>query len=334
MVVRAALALLALSFVVAACATDTPQTGPQPLRAAPEPARAAAPKNPPAGRVVSFGGGRPEGMIADPVSGLVLVGLRSPDRVALIDPTTGSVRTSLVYGSARHLELVPGGGAVIVPGEDSDLLSTYDLPTMQVRSVVKVRRQPHDVAVTADGTLYAADEFGGSVSVVRFGRVVKTFNGLLQPGGAAGNGDVGAVVDVRSRFTHFYRGDSEVARLLSGDGPTHALALGKDGILVIDTTGGRLYRYSTDGTPKQVEVLDLPGRPYGTAYDAKRGRVFITATERNELVQLSLTPAGLKVVRTYPTVRDAYSVAVDSKTGRVFISSEIDSTLQIVDPMP
>ena len=146
--------------------------------------------------------------------------------------------------------------------------------------------------------------------------------------------DVGAVVDVRSRFTHFYRGDSEVARLLSGDGPTHALALGKDGILVTDTTGGRLYRYSTDGTPKQVEVLDLPGRPYGTAYDAKRGRVFITATERNELVQLSLTPAGLKVVRTYPTVRDAYSVAVDSKTGRVFISSEIDSTLQIVDPMP
>ena len=322
-----------LSCSASSSATAQPTGPPRPLLAAPEPARAPAPTTPPAGRVITLGGGRPEGMVWDPTSGLIAIGLRSPDRVALVDPATGAVRTALVYGSARHLETLPGGG-LLVPGEDSDLVTTYDLPSMQARSVVKVGRQPHDAAVTSDGTLYAADEFGGSVSVVRFGRVVKTFHGLLQPGGAAGNGDLAAVVDVRSRLTHFFRADREVARLPSGDGPTHAVSLGSNGIVVTDTTGGRLYRYSAGATPAQTEVLDLPGRPYGTAYDATRQRLFITATERNQLIQLAVTSTGLVVVHTYPTVRDAYSVAVDGVSGRVFVSSEIDSTLQILDPAP
>ena len=310
-----------------------PPGAPRPLLAAPEPARAPALTVPPAGRVVSLGGGRPEGMVWDPASGLVAIGLRSPDRVALVTPSTGAVRTGLVYGSARHLELAPAGG-LIVPGEDSDLVTTYALPALTATSVVPVGRQPHDVAATSDGTLYVADEFGGSVSVVRYGKVVKTFRGLLQPGGAAGDGDLGAVVDVRSRLTHFYRGDRDVAQLLSGAGPTHALSLGAGGILVTDTTGGQLYRFSATGTPRQLEVLPLPDRPYGTAYDVQRGRIFITATGRNELVQLALTPTGLRVEHTYPTVRDAYSVAVDGASGRVFVTSELDSTLQILDPLP
>lgn len=336
MLARRALPVLTLALLLGGCGTaarSTAPADPRPLLAAPEPARAAAPLVVPAGKVTDLGGGRPEGMVWDPVSGLVAIGLRSPDRVALVDPATGAVRTTLVYGSARHLEVLPGGG-LLVPGEDSDLVTTYDLPSMLARSVVAVGRQPHDVAATGDGTLYVADEFGGAVSVLRFGAVVKTFRGLLQPGGAAGDGDVAAVVDVRARLTHFYRGDREIARLPSGDGPTHALSLGADGILVTDTTGGRLLRYRTDGTPRQVEAVALPGQPYGTAYDVQRGRIFITATASNELVQLALTPTGLRVTHRYPTVRDAYSVAVDGATGRVFVTSESDSTLQTLDPLP
>ena len=336
MLARPALTALTVALLLGACGSaprSQAPADPRPLLSAPEPARAAVPTATPTGTVTDLGGGRPEGMVWDPVSGLVAIGLRAPDRVALVDPATGAVRTALVYGSARHLETLPGGG-LLVPGEDSDLVTTYDLPSMLARSVVQVGRQPHDVAATSDGTLYAADEFGGSVSVLRYGKVVKTFRGLLQPGGAAGDGDVAAVVDVRSRLTHFYRGDREVARLPSGAGPTHALSLGSNGILVTDTTGGRLFRYSIDGIPRQVESFALPGRPYGTAYDAKRGRIFITATERNELVQLALTPTGLRFVHTYPTVRDAYSVAVDGASGRVFVTSEIDSTLQTLDPLP
>lgn len=308
-------------------------SGAAPLVAAPEPARAPVSSVPPAGRVLPLGGGRPEGMVADPRSGLVAVALREPNRLALLDPRRGRVvRTFPVPGSARHLELAPGGGAVLVPGEDTDLVTRVELPSGRAGAPVKVGRQPHDTAVTSDGTQYVADEAGGSVSVLRDGRVVKTFPGLLQPGGAAGNGDTGAVVDVRSRFTSFYRDGEQVARLLSGAGPTHALALGAAGVLVTDTTGGVLYRFSTTGTPRELERVPLPGRPYGTAYDARRHRAWITATERSLLVEYDVTSAGLRQVATFPTVRDAYSVAVDEASGRVVLASEIDSTLQVIQP--
>ena len=335
-----ALAVLPM-LLLAACGGDTiaaqPPASPAPLVAAPEPARAAPPSVAPVGTVVPLGGGRPEGMVADPRTGLVVVALRDPDRLALLDPTSATVvRTVPVPGSARHLELVPGGGAVLVPGEDTDLLSEVALPGGEVGRSVKVGRQPHDAAVLTDGDAYVADEFGASVSLVRGDGVVRTFPGLLQPGGAKGVGDVGVVVDVRARLAHFYRGGEEVAALPAGSGPTHALAVGPRTVYVADTTGGALLRYEipagTAGAPRQTGSTPLPGRPYGMAFDADRGLVYVTATERNLLVQYRLTAAGLEQTKTYPTVRDAYDVAVVPGTGRVVVAGELGSELQVLDP--
>jgi len=314
--------------------TGVPAGTPSPLVAAPEPAKAPAPSASPAGQVVALGGGRPEGMVADPVTGLVVVALRDPDRLALLDPATAQVRTVSVPGSARHLALVPGGGAVLVPGEDSDLLATVALPAGTVTATVRVGRQPHDVAVLDGGDLYVADEFGGSVSLVRGGAVVRTFTGLLQPGGAEGAGDVAAVVDVRARLVHFYRAGEPVAALAAGAGPTHALAVGPGVVYVADTTGGALLRYdvSGPGAPRAAGSTAVAGRPYGLAYDAARGLVYVTATERNLLLQYRVTPGGLQQLRAFPTVRNAYDVAVVPSSGRVVVAGDGGSVLQVLDP--
>jgi DNA-binding beta-propeller fold protein YncE len=322
-----------VALALGACGGDAAPAPSTVLPAAPEPARGAPTTAPPAGTVVPLGGGRPEGMVADPVTGLVVVALRDPDRLALLDPAAGAVvGTVPVPGSARHLELAPGGGAVIVPGEDTDLVSTVALPEGRVTMSVKVGKQPHDVAVTGDGTLYTADESGGAVSVIRAGAVVQTFSGLVQPGGAAGTGTTGTVVDVRARLLHVYRDGKEVAALPAGAGPTHAVALQPGVVVVTDTDGGQLLRYEVAGTPQQAGSLPLPGRPYGTAYDAVRRRLFVTATARNLLVEYRVTPAGLEQLATFPTVVDAYSVAVAPATGRVVVAGESGSQLQLVDP--
>ncbi len=277
--------------------------------------------------------GRPEGIVTDPVSGLVVVGLRRPTRLLLLDPATRRVvRTVAVPGFARHLELAPGGGAVLLPGEDTDQLVRVALPSGRVTGTVKVLRQPHDVAVTDDGTLYVADELGGAVSVVRDGTVLRTFRGLAQPGGAAGTGRTGGVVDVRGRLLHVYRDGRQIAALPAGAGPTHALALTQGVLLVTDTTGGALLRYDVSGTPRLLDRTALPGRPYGTAYDPVRRLVYITATANNLLVQYRLTDKGLVEMRTWPTVRDAYSVTVVPTTGRVVVAGEVESELQLIDP--
>ena len=303
------------------------------LPAAPEPAHAPPASSTPTGTILTLGGGRPEGLVADPVSGLVVVALRGPDRLALVDPATGRVVKQVpVAGSARHLELVPLGGGVIVPGEDTDLITTVALPAGLPGSPVPVRRQPHDVAVTADGTQYVADEFGGAVSMIRDGRVARTFEGLVQPGGAAGTGDTGAVVDVRARLLHLYRDGREVGRLPAGAGPTHALALEPGTILVTDTSGGALLLYDVAGTPRLRATIPLAGRPYGTAYDPVRKLVYITATARNLLVQYRLHGNRLEQLATFPTVQNAYSVAVVPSTGRVAVAGESGSVLQLLDP--
>jgi DNA-binding beta-propeller fold protein YncE len=317
---------------LAGCGSSGP-TRPVVLHAAPEPARAPAPTTAPAGRVIELGGGRPEGIVADPVSGLVAVAVREPNRLLLVDPALGRVvRTVIVPGSARHLELAPGGGAVYVPGEDTDVLSRVELPSGRVVEQVKVLRQPHDLAVTADGMLYVADEFGKAVSVVKGGSVVATLPGLVQPGGAAGTGDTGTVVDVRARLLHVYRGGREVAVLPAGAGPTHALEIGLNDVLVTDTTGGALLRYRVDGRPRLVGTTALPGKPYGTAYDNRAGRAFITATASNQLVSYDITPHGLTEVHRWPTVRNAYCVAVVAGTGRLVVASESESQLEFIDP--
>ncbi len=314
--------------------TGGPVGTPSPLVAAPEPAKAPVPSASPAGQPVALGGGRPEGMVADPVTGLVVVALRDPDRLALLDPATAQVRTVPVPGSARHLALAPGGGAVLVPGEDSDLLATVALPAGTVTTTVRVGRQPHDVAVLDGGDLYVADEFGGSVSLVRGGAVARAFTGLLQPGGAEGDGDVAAVVDVRARLLHLYRGGEQVAALPAGAGPTHALAAGPGVLYVADTSGDALLRYdvSGPGAPRAAGSTAVAGRPYGLAYDAQRGLVYVTATARNLLLQYRLTAGGLQQLRAFPTVRNAYDVAVVPATGRVVVAGESGSELQVLDP--
>lgn len=322
--------LVALLLLCAACGSSSP---PKVLHSAPEPARAPVPTVAPQGTQIDLHGGRPEGTVADSVSGLVVVALRNPNRLALVDPAAGKViRTVPVPGSARHLELAPGGGAVLVPGEDTDLLTRVELPGGSVGTPVRVLRQPHDVAVTDAGSEYVADEFGKAVSLVRNGAVVKTFTGLVQPGGAAGTGDTGTVVDVRARLLHVYRGDREVAALPAGAGPTHALALTRGTVLVTDTSGGALLLYDVAGKPRLTRTVKLSGRPYGTAYDAARHRVFITATADNLLVEYDLAFGRLTKLATFPTVRDAYSVAVVPSTGRVAVSGESGSVLQLLDP--
>lgn len=310
-------------------------TGPSPLVAAPEPARAPVPATAPAGAVLALGGGHPEGLVADPVTGLVAVALRDPDRLGLLDPAGPRVAATVpVPGAARHLDLAPGGGAVLVPGEDTDTLATVALPEGRVTGTVRTGRQPHDVAVTTGGDVYVADEFGGSVSLVRGGQVVTTFPGLLQPGGAQGAGDVAAVVDVRARLLHLYRDGRETAALPAGAGPTHVLHAGGGVLWVADTSGDALLRYTTagPGAPVQTGSVALPGRPYGLALDAARGLLYATATARNELVQYAVTPDGLREQRRWPTVRDAYDVAVVPATGRVVVAGESGSELQVLDP--
>jgi len=325
------LPVLAALALLAGCGVD-PAQAPRPPAA--EPSDAPTQLGEPAGRVIPIGP-LAEGMVADPVTSAVAIGVREPPALLLVDGRTGEelTRTALP-GFLRHLQLEAPGGPVLVPAESADELVRVDLPAGRVVTRVPVGDFPHDATATPGGTIVVANEFGGTVSVVRGGRVVHTFDDATQPGGLAPVGEQVGMVDVREGTLTLY--DTErlerVGRLPAGDGPTHVVADRRGELIVTDTRGGALIRYAVAPTLREIGRTTLPGGPYGIAYDAVRDRLWITLTGRNELVGLDLGRGGPREAVRLPTVRQPNTVAVDSSTGRVFVGGTADGVLQLVDP--
>ena len=305
-----------------------------PLTPAAEPGVAPAPGRPPTGQVVQVGPVA-EGVVADPRTHLVAVGLRDPARLALLDGRMGQLRREVrVPGHVRHLQLQAPGGPLLVPAESADALLRVSLPDGTIVSQVPVGDFPHDATATASGTVAVANEFGGTVSVVEGDRVVHTFNDATQPGGVAAVGEQVAMVDVRENTLTVYdiARRTRIAELPAGQGPTHVIADRRGRLFVVDSRGGAILVYGLDPEPRRLVQIALPGRPYGITYDSTRDRLWVTLTERNVLVGLDLREDQLRVAARLPTIRQPNTVAVDSGTGRVFVASPAEGALQLIDP--
>lgn len=333
----AARPLLALAVVAAGlwgCSSASRPCCPPPrLSPAAEPAVAPPLRARPAGQVIPVGS-MPEGVVVDPITGLVAVGLRDPARLALVSTALGRVvRDVPVIGAPRHLEIVAPGGRVLVPAETADALDVVPLPSGR-QTIVRVGHQPHDAAALGD-ELVVGNELAGSFSVLARGRVIRTVAGLVQPGGVTVASGRIVVVDVRSDLISVYDGPTLAlrGRVAAGAGPTHVgVAAGR--VYAVDTRGGALYTVALDPV-RQLSRLSLPGTPYGIAVDARRRAVWVSLTATNELVRIPLDANGVPRpdrLRRYPSVRQPNTLAVDSRDGRVYVAGRDDGVLEILAP--
>jgi len=303
---------------------------PAPPRAA-EPARAPAQSGRPAGRVVRPGGPA-EGLAADPETGLLAVALQDRPRLALLDLRTGAVRENVALPAApRHLQLAGPGGPVLVPDEEADALVTVDLPGGEATRTA-TGDHPHDAAFL-DGTSFTADEFGSTLTALRDGRRVAQAPVDAQPGGVATVGDQLAVISVRAYTVELF--DPQTLRgggsQSAGLGPTHVDVDAEDRLWITDTRGDALFAYATRPRLRFLARVPLAGSPYGMAVDRRRGRVWVSLTARNELVEIDASDKPRRG-RTLRTVRQPNSVAVDERTGRVAVASATDDAVQLIDP--
>ncbi|WP_051143982.1 Vgb family protein [Modestobacter italicus] len=327
---RIAAVLLPLTLALAGCASSGPAAEPSPPKAA-EPADSPALTVDPAGTVVPLDPDA-EGMVFDPVTGLLAVAVRDPDRLLPTDRDGTTVREVPLPGHARHLQLAAPGGPVLVPAEDANALVEVALPGGETTQTA-VGSYPHDAAQVAGGQVLVGDEKGGTLSVVDAGRVTRTFTSQQQPGGVAVVGDTAGVVDVGAFTLTSY--DVAAGELLdvvdAGAGPTHLVTDSRGRFLVADTRGDAVLTFSADPL-EQVAELPLPGTPYGLAYDATDQVLWVTLTATNEVVGLSTAGDELTEVARLPTVRQPNTVAVDPSSGRVFVGSRATGELQLVDP--
>lgn len=296
-----------LAAVAAACGGGTP-----PAARLPGAGPATSPKltRTPAGTVTHVAP-QPQGIAYDPVTKVLAVAVRKPDRLLLLDPTTLRQRTSVqLPGKARHVKLGRPGGPVLVPDETSNRLFQVSLTTGRTTST-EVLRHPHDAVLTEDGDVIVGNEFTHSLSVVRDGKQVATKKDFVRPGGLATDGNVLAALDEEAFTLSTYALPSlrRTARVPAGAGPTHAAITTGHREVVVDTRAGRLRVFDLDPLEQRTGIR-LGGTPYGIDTDLSTGTVWVTLTARNEVVGVDLSGARPRVIASYPTVRQPDTVAV------------------------
>lgn len=281
-------------------------------------------------------GSAPEGLVADPETGLVAVALRNPNELALVAGASGeTVRRVELPESARHLGLAGPGGPVLVPAEGSDSLVRVGLPGGEVLGETPVGDFPHNAAATPDGRIFVINEKASTASIIEDGRETETAETDLGPGGVAvtEEGLIG-VVAVQGLTLEVFEADTldSLGRVGAGEGPTHVKAGPGNRFYVADTRGDAVYVYGVRPEPRRLDRVPLPGSPYGMAVDGRRGHLWVTLTARQQVVQFALEGDTLREISRYPAVRQANTVAVDEASGRVFVSGKADGQLQILDP--
>lgn len=298
-----------------------PQQAPPPVAAVP-------------GRQIAVGTA-PEGVVVDAVTRRVAVATRAPNELVLLDADTGVVtaRTPLP-GFARHLQLAAPGGPVLVPVESADALVRVELPDGQAQPQVVTGTFPHDAAQAANGTVFVANEHGGTVAALRGDEVVKVFADSVQPAGLAPTGTVMGLLDVRKNDLTVY--DTESLTILgsvpAGDGPTHLVADKHGRLIAADTRGDAVRVFEPGPPPREVARVAQTGGPYGITYDAQRDQLWVASSGGNEVVGYDMTQPTPREIARFPTVQNPYTLGVDATTGRLFVGGNTAGVLQLIDP--
>ena len=322
--------LAGILLLATSCAGGKTQSVPSPTTQPPaaEPADSPAPSARPVGTVVAAGP-LAQGVAVDPTTGIVAVG--QVGGADLFDESGRHLATVVLPSAPRHIALAAPGGPFLVPAEASAEVGFVTEPGGVVSALVPTGRMPHDV-VDADGTVFVGNEHDSTMTVIKQGAVVATVPVARQPGGLAVVGSDVAVVSVRARRLQLF--DAASLRLVASvpveGGPSHVAAFGTD-LYVVDTGGTHVRVFDTAPRLHFVGSVTVPRSPLGVAVDATRGRLWVTCTASNQLVELSLRGGPLPhVVGRWPTVRQPDTVAVDPRTGTVIVVGVAPGLVEIV----
>lgn len=332
-------AAAAATIVLAGCGVHDarPTEGNRPpaagLQPAAEPQNGPVPNEPLPGRRVPVGPS-PEGVAVDDVTRTVVVAVRSPSRLVLLNADNGAITGQVPLPSAaRHVELAAPGGPALVPMEAANALVRVELPQGTAGAPIVTGTSPHDATAASNGTVFVSNELGGTVTALQGNRILKEFTDAVQPAGLAAVGTAIGMLDARRNTLTVYDADklSILGSTSAGAGPTHLVADRHGRMIAADTRGNTIRVFTPLPTPREVANISQPGGPYGIAYDPARDRLWVASSGENEVIGYDMTQPTPRLLQRLSTVQNPYSLGVDARSGRLFVAGVTGGKLQIID---
>jgi DNA-binding beta-propeller fold protein YncE len=325
---------LAVACLVAVVALACGHPGAPPaLPPAAEPQNAPPPQGTPVGRIIPVGHA-PEGVVVDALTRTVAIATRDPNELVLLNADSGDVTARVpLPGTVRHLQLAAPGGPVLVSVETANALVRVALPQGTAAPPVATGTAPHDAAEAANGTVFVANEHGGTVTVLRGDQTVTVLTGLVQPAGTAAAGNSVGVLDVRKNDLTVYDADrlTVVGSAPAGAGPTHLAADRHGRMIAADTRGDAVRVFTVLPTPREVATIAQRGGPYGIAYDGARDRLWVASSGTNEVIGYDMSGPAPVLQQRFSTVQNPYTVGVDATSGRLYVAGVSAGVVQVID---
>ncbi|AHH97621.1 lipoprotein [Kutzneria viridogrisea] len=329
---RLVIVLLAGSALVTGCGnSQSPQDELQvsDTVTAAQPASSPVPGVAPEGTVLPLDGQVTAVTVVDSARTAV-VALADPPALRLYDLGQPTAEPRTVPLPGRVDQLSTDGATVLAPVRTANALLRVTLPAATVQTT-KLDGGPVAASERAGRTVVALAA-SKSVAVLDGDKLIHTVGGLASADQALLlNGGKAAVLD--RLHTAVYDLDAGTGKLgaglRAGDGATNAVTDIYGRVLVTDTRAGELLVFRPD-TMIMLQRYPVPGAPYGIAYDEKRNLVWVTLTERNQVVGYDVAGGEPVERHRYATVRQPNSVAVDPTSGAVLVASAAGGGVQVI----
>ncbi|WP_040779143.1 YncE family protein [Nocardia pneumoniae] len=320
--ILSALAGVAVPVLLAGCSSgpggaDLPSRDPATAAVAP------AVTTPPAGRVLPTG--PVAALEADPGTGLLAV--LDGTALTVVDPGAAQPVVRTVTLPDRASSLAPGRPGEMLAAAPGRVLRV-DLAGGAVGAVA-VDGDARSVLARPDGGLLVGTADGRVLEVAPGGAVTGTVSGLVSADELAeADGKVTVLDRHQTAIFELDLGrDRFGLALRAGDGATRMIGDARGRFVVTDTAGGELLVY-TAGPLVLRQRFPVGSSPYAIAYDQRSDTVWVTCTQRNEVVGFDLSTGIPKEVGRYATVRQPNSVTIEQHTGDLFVGSATGDGLQ------
>lgn len=278
-------------------------------------------------------GDKPTGIVAHPSTGKLYVALNGDDAVAVVNPSTRTVETTVAVGRDPLDIGISGDGATVLVGLlREDAVAFMATASNSLIGKLAVGRDPYGI-VTRGNTAYVANYGSDTISAIDIlSRTItrtypvadKPYGLTLSPDGTTlyvthfGDDTVGSLNLASGSLTQGTVGKGPAGITISSDGTTLYVANSKDDTISIINSA----------TLSETSFFEVGKGPRHLVLGNSGTRLYYTLFENDSVERVNTANVNQRTI--YPSSKSPYDLAIAPDESMIYITSMGDDTIEFL----